>query len=236
MTPIFGSPHQKSPIFLVPTPNDPLFSTKSYTEGPLFSFSGRHCTCRSFSYLSAPPPGTWPDFAATHPCVTLLKYCTIEGLTHLCAHDFAPLLGFLLHSTVRRKTKKKHAIFFYSSHKRILNFTWVFVLIFLSLSCSLVLWYELYEKLWDILLCFPMPDNGARKPPWWLRVWWLAKLAWYDVTWKPSIEPLTMHYCWVLAHFKKLCMLVLRSVRLRFKKVAWSGRLCNGWLWHWYCA
>ena len=42
MTPIFGSPNQKSPLFLVPTPNDPLFSTKSYTERPLFSFSGRH--------------------------------------------------------------------------------------------------------------------------------------------------------------------------------------------------
>ena len=34
MTPFFGSPHQKSPHFLVSTPNDPLFSTKSYTERP----------------------------------------------------------------------------------------------------------------------------------------------------------------------------------------------------------
>ena len=39
MTSIFGSPHQKKdPFFLMPTPNDPLFSTKSYTKCPLLSF------------------------------------------------------------------------------------------------------------------------------------------------------------------------------------------------------
>ena len=55
MTPISGSPHQKAPMFLVPTPNDPLFSTKSYTEYPLFSFSGRHLYVTFiFEY---PPPG-----------------------------------------------------------------------------------------------------------------------------------------------------------------------------------
>ena len=81
----------------------------------------------------------------------------------------------------------KHTIILDSLHNKILNFTWVCVLIFLSLGCSLVLWYELNEKFWDILLCFPMPDCGARKPTWRWRVWWLAKFAWYDVTWKPSM-------------------------------------------------
>ena len=40
--PFLGVHTKKAPIFLVPTPNDPLFSTKSYTERSLFSFSGRH--------------------------------------------------------------------------------------------------------------------------------------------------------------------------------------------------
>ena len=55
------------------------------------------------------------------------------------------------------------------------------------LSLSLVLWYELNEKFWDILFCFPIPDCGKRKPTWRLWLWWLANLAWYKVTWKPSI-------------------------------------------------
>ena len=71
MTPIFGSPHQKSPHFLVPTPNDPLFSTKSYTECPLFSFSGRHLYV-TFIFECPPPRDNlhlqcWQDL---HP------YCT----------------------------------------------------------------------------------------------------------------------------------------------------------------
>ena len=59
MTPILGSPHQKSShFFLVPTPNDLFFSTKSYTEHPLFSFSGRHLYVTFI--LSA--PGIPPPF------------------------------------------------------------------------------------------------------------------------------------------------------------------------------
>ena len=30
------------------------------------------------------------------------------------------------------------------------------------------------------LLCFPIPSHAKRKPTWQLRVWWLAKFAWYD--------------------------------------------------------
>ena len=37
------------------------------------------------------------------------------------------------------------------------------------------------------MLCIPIPFHAKRKPTWRLRVWWLAKLAWYDVTWKSSI-------------------------------------------------
>ena len=106
--------------------------------------------------------------------------------THLYAHDFAPLLGFLLYSVVWRKTTK-YAITLDSLYNRIWNFTWVCVLIFLSLSCNLVLWYELKKKFWDIWLYFPIPDCGERKPTWRSRVRWLPKFAWYDVTWKHSI-------------------------------------------------
>ena len=42
MTPIFGSPHQKSPHFFGAHTEWPPFLTKSYTERPLFLFSGGH--------------------------------------------------------------------------------------------------------------------------------------------------------------------------------------------------
>ena len=54
MTPILGVHTKKAPIFLVPTLNDPLFSTKSYTERPLFSFSGRHLYV---TFIFEWPPG-----------------------------------------------------------------------------------------------------------------------------------------------------------------------------------
>ena len=42
--PFLGVHTKKDPFFFLfeTTPNDPLFSTKSYTECPLLSFSGRH--------------------------------------------------------------------------------------------------------------------------------------------------------------------------------------------------
>ena len=46
----------------MPTPNDPLFSTKSYTECPLFLFSGRHLYV-TFIFL-VPPPGPPIHFAS----------------------------------------------------------------------------------------------------------------------------------------------------------------------------
>ena len=61
---------------------------------------------------------------------------------------------------------------------------------FLSLGRNLVLCYELDKKWRDILLYFPIPGHAKRKPTFRPRVWWLAKLAWYDVAWKPSKEDL----------------------------------------------
>ena len=71
MTPIFGSPDQKSPhfffffFFLVPTPNDPLFLTKFYTERPLFSFSGRHLYATFI--FECPSPREFPTPSALAP-------------------------------------------------------------------------------------------------------------------------------------------------------------------------
>ena len=61
------------------------------------------------------------------------------------------------------------------------------VLTFWSHGSNLVLWYILYKKFWDILSHFSIQACGDRKPTWRSRVRWLAKFAWYDVTWKPSI-------------------------------------------------
>ena len=59
MTPIFGSPRQKSPHFFDVHTEWPLFSTKSYTERPLFSFSGRHLYVTFiFECPPRPPPVT----------------------------------------------------------------------------------------------------------------------------------------------------------------------------------
>ena len=53
--PLFWEFHTtKVQFFVDPTPNDSLFSTKSYTECPLFLFSGRHIPV-TFIFLSASP-------------------------------------------------------------------------------------------------------------------------------------------------------------------------------------
>ena len=51
----------------------------------------------------------------------------------------------------------------------------VCVLTILPLGCYLVLWYEVNKKIWDILLHFPIPACGGRKPTWRSRIRWLAK-------------------------------------------------------------
>ena len=93
--------------------------------------------------------------------------------------DFTPLQGLLFVQCSMEKNNKTCCNFFYLLRNWILNFTRVrvSVLIFLSLSCSLVSWYEPNKKFWDILLCFPIPDCGKRKPTCRSWVWWLAKLA-----------------------------------------------------------
>ena len=80
---------------------------------------------------------------------------------------------------------EKHAVICLF-HSRIWNFNRLCVMI-MSLSCNLVLWYEQNKKLRDIWLCFPIPGRALRKPTWRSRAWWLTKLAWYGVPWKPTI-------------------------------------------------
>ena len=106
--------------------------------------------------------------------------------TYLRVHDLKKSLGFLLHTAVWKKTPK-YAITFDLLYGRIWNFTGVCVLIFLSLGCNLVMWYEQNNKLWNLFLLFPIPSHVNKKPTWRSQLWWLAKFAWYDVTWKPPI-------------------------------------------------
>ena len=54
------TPKKTQIVFWVPTPNDPLFSTKSYTERPLFSFSGRHLYISLSQMIWVPPPPRAP--------------------------------------------------------------------------------------------------------------------------------------------------------------------------------
>ena len=67
--PHFGSPHQKDPIFFEPTLNDPPFPTKSYTQCPLLSFSGRHMYV---PFICKYPPGTCP-LKCSHITVLLFR-------------------------------------------------------------------------------------------------------------------------------------------------------------------
>ena len=48
---------KKKTFFFEPTPNDPLFSTKSYTECPVLSFSGRYLYV-TIIFECPPPPAT----------------------------------------------------------------------------------------------------------------------------------------------------------------------------------
>ena len=114
-------------------------------------------------------------------CSISRAYRLVKWTIHL-----SESLGFLLHSAVWRKTTKNTRTFDLL-YVRILNFLGVCVLIFLSLGCNLVMWYVLNKKLWDLFLLFPIPSNVNRKPTWRSRVWWLAKFAWYDVTWNPLL-------------------------------------------------
>ena len=103
------------------------------------------------------------------------------------------LVSFL-YSVVWRKTTK-HTVILDLLHNRILNFTRVYVLIFLSLSCSLVLWYELMKSSETFCCVFQYQTVGrGNQHGGQSRIWWLAKLAWYDITWKPSIHNLTFSF------------------------------------------
>ena len=58
----------------MPTPNDPLFSTKSYTECPLFSFSGRHLYV---TFIFECPPGALPKLLDIH-CTLCDVTCVLQ--------------------------------------------------------------------------------------------------------------------------------------------------------------
>ena len=81
--------------------------------------------------------------------------------THLHAHDFAKSFGFLFHSAVWRQTAKNAITFDLMEGFEISSEC---VLIFSSLSCNLVMWYELNKKLWNNLLLFPITSHVNRKP------------------------------------------------------------------------
>ena len=82
--------------------------------------------------------------------------------THIYVHYFVTPFGFFF---VRRglenleKNNRKHLNFWYTSWEELKFQPSVCVLILLSLSCNLVLWYELNKMFWDILLCFPIPHR-----------------------------------------------------------------------------
>ena len=144
------------------------------------------------------------NFVNSYWCLYAWKYCckvlrsTIEGL-HDAVRTYTrttlprSLVSFY-YGTVWRKTTKP-AVTFDLLYSKIWNFNWVCVLILLSLGRNLVLWYELNKKVTRhfVVFCYTRPCE--RKPTWRSRVGWLAKLAWYDVTWKPSIcKTIPIHY------------------------------------------
>ena len=90
------------------------------------------------------------------------------------------------------KKNKKNAWSSVLSHGRIWNFNRVCADILVTQLQS-IMWYELNKKLWNILLLVPIPSHASRKPTWQSRIWWLAKFAWYDATWKTSIQTCQMY-------------------------------------------
>ena len=66
------STSKKILFFFAPTPNDPLFSVKSYTKCPLLSFSGRHLY---ITFIFRSPPGTAVASASWSTLRVLCSYC-----------------------------------------------------------------------------------------------------------------------------------------------------------------
>ena len=98
------------------------------------------------------------------------------------------LVSFCIWRGVKKKeTCDKKAVIWDLLYSNILNFIQVCVLTFLSFDCNLELWYDL-NKEFLVLLYFPIPACSDRKPTWRSWTWWLEKLAWCGVTWKPSTE------------------------------------------------
>ena len=105
--------------------------------------------------------------------------------THLYAYDFDMLLGFFFSFfpffNGSKNNQKKKASLTFDFHPK--NFSWASMLLFLSFSCNLVLWYDLKQTFQITLLCFLQPVNGNRNQhTWGSCVIRLTILPGYEVT------------------------------------------------------
>ena len=69
------------------------------------------------------------------------------------------------------------------------------VLIFFSLCCNLIMWYELSKKLYGTFYSFSQYHPMQAENNMAVRVRWLAKFAWYDVTWKHPVLRSLKYIC-----------------------------------------
>ena len=81
------------------------------------------------------------------------------------------------------------------------------VLIFLLLSCSLVLWHKLNTEFWDILLCYPIADCGKRKPTWRPRCMMIFKIG---LIWR-HVKTLYTKECMQLISFHSIVSKLIES-------------------------
>ena len=139
--------------------------------------------------LGFPSPGLCQTKCRNKKIYTKQEVCINRGFaqrsTHLYVQDFAPLLGFFFVQGGKEKSNKmRYWIHFI---KRILNFTWVCVcanILVTQLQFFIMIWTR---KVLGHFGVFSNTRLGERKPTWRSQVWCLAKLAWYDVTWKSSM-------------------------------------------------
>ena len=142
-------------------------------------------------------------------------------MVHVYMSTILPsLLVFLFVQHGIKKNYKQRLNFRFTSWKDLILQLSVCVLIFLLLSCNLIMWYELNKKWRNILLCFPIPCHAKRKPTWLSRVWWLATLVLYDITWKPSIG--------IKHHTQECSTSVLEISTKTFKPWSYGGNLFWG--------
>ena len=141
-------------------------------------------------------------------CITIVMSCIYKNLlniyyrgfaqhsTHLYVHNFALPHGFLfvLHGIEKNN---KTPFYFLSPSWQKLKFQPSVCTFILVTLCNFGIVVRTL-KFRDIFLCFPIPHHAKWKPTWRSKVQWLAKSAWCDVTWKPSIVgPLSTSYNYI---------------------------------------